>query len=813
MHTQNRGSPTTTTVVKSKRKYKDVFLKVDLDLHFNTYATEESRIAVRSKDIIDSRVVIYLDDRYDCVPFSVDGPLQNFTAKVNLVGVLKKSHRHRVKVNAIPIDTRICIQTYRKIPNENDDFCFVDNGFCTFLLSAGESGQAEDDTAAPYYLSPPPQSQVTLKREADLVLKTVHEDNVKGRIILKAAHARMGLFSPNKNINSYSKVAEDASANGKGKALPMAFYSSPRVIYNVKESQVGFERAMEPYFKQYQAESQLFSPSIVGTDKIKCPFCPSEDTFADDRNEFSPLAAYMFYPKPSVSLEYWVNALNIAADRMGSTVQQLDTFYDGDVFQNTQEKANFAVKLSCQYAQLFDYVSDTSVDSRTGKKSNIEMFGDALQTLCGDCEDLALAVYAMADNLTYHVDLPGLNEYISRFGTKDGWSTLQYVRWFLRCYVPVLTIDGVSSAHVNKKTVIDGGKEQKEGEVKIDGAHAANVFFPMDYFSQALSRWEPNQVIVKELEKQLSYRINELQHITGKSIMQRADFVRFLSTLPVLMGEGTGLLNPQPKTDSHFDLNREMNSSELFRKKMKRELTFPVENNPFYKAVLFGTSTLFMQRLALKSGTFRFTYIDAHPQMDDFTRYPGGGTLSTGILFSDLINRRADVAAIPYGLAIKNGPNESAKVRFKDSQGETVSVPAEFTDEQMEYIKLSAVVRVPPLAITMSEETTKKAEYKNSNRGKPRMIVQMEDKLRTMLTGRGIAKQEGGGGGGAAVSLLIRRYYVKEESLTDRFFNEMIALVSYLLRKDAPLTDVKFTYECHSDCFGIWRVSFYFSSN
>lgn len=762
----------------------DCCLKVNLDLEFNTYATEESRIALRTKDIADSMVVVYLDTRYDGKPFSIIGPLENFSSKITLTGTLKRAHKHRIEKRSVPSDTRICVQTYRLIENENGDYCWVDNGMCTFLLT--DNHIAFHDTT-PYYKSSPRTKRME-RRSSDLVMKTVHEDTVKGRITLNRINGHLERHSG----GNYS-VTDHVS---KGKVLPMSFYPSPRLINNVKSEQNGFEHAMTPYFKQYMEESKLFAPSIIGTDKIKCPFCPSEDTFADNRTEFSPLAAYMFYPKPQVSIGYWVQALKIATDRMGKSIENMDQFYESPIDEDVNEKANFAVKLCAQYAQLFDYVSDTSVDSRTGKKTGIEMFGDALRTLCGDCEDLSLAVYAMAENMAYHVSIPSLNEYISIFGTNAGWLTLHYVRWFLRCYVPVLTIDGVSSAHVNKKTNDDNG------EVRIDGAHGAIVFFPMDYFSQALSRWEPNQIIVKEIEKQMIYRLNELQHITRRSIMLKDQFKSFLSTLPVLMGEGTGLLNPLAKTDAAYDLNRDMSASELLRKKVKRELVFPVENNPFYKAILFGTSTLFMERLPVQIGTFRFTYVSPDSQFNDAVRYPSNKALSTGILFSDLINKRADIAVIPYGMAIKNGPNAGAVMPLTTSKGEMVTIPVEFSAEQMNYIKLSSVVRVPPLPVTITEEAIQDEKDKNSDRGKPRLIVNMEDRINRMLGQNGDMNAE--------TPLLKRRCYVKEVNMNKRLADEMVALVGYLLRKRIPIHSFDVTYEKHSIYLGMWRISFFF---
>ena len=476
----------------------------------------------------------------------------------------------------------------------------------------------------------------------------------------------------------------------------------------------------ELYFKEYSKENAYFKDWISGANNINCPFYPSQVTIMDSQ-VFLPYVAYAIYEPSLVSSVFWMDALKIMSSRRGfSNVDDYCDFFFSEK-ATLENRAIHAMDMVCQLAHTMEYIADQVVDPVTREIKKIEIFGDALFTFDGDCDDLASVVFQLFDDFSLRqrfvenvsCDSPTIQN-VKR--------VLNRMQSLLKRYVPFMCIEGVTSASAQNQHDIE--------KTEITGAHAAIKCLPIWYVKKCIANWNPSHPIV---DTSLSYDVN-VSHVPGGPfnylpfVDKRAssakkeegggeDYEEWEKKLPVLIGEGTGMLNsggePDPCTQAGF---RKFVYSCKATKCSKKHLYPPKGTSPFYKAILFASTNRFINDF--KIGTFRFCQKDPHRRHKESETATAIATddapeFCRGVLFSDLIHMSETVALIPYGDA-RDIVNDKKKKKAKEDEERDYLMPTtattpkrngekktyfEFSDTQLHILKETLKTRLKPKPI------------------------------------------------------------------------------------------------------------------
>lgn len=420
-------------------------------------------------------------------------------------------------------------------------------------------------------------------------------------------------------------------------------------------------KCMEEYSMEYKKEDATFSDWIEGADQVHCPFYPSQVTINDTRL-FLPFASYMCYEPVTIDRQYWINAFIIMCSRRGydSINSYLKSVMDDNDEYMASQIAICAMDMICQLPHSMEYISDQFIDPITKKIKKIENFGDALFAYCGDCEDLSSAIFQLFDDFVLRQSFKVLESDDDKESTKTILMILKHMQTVLGIYIPFLCIEGVSCASAQNQHELKSQQHHKEEEeeesVKITGAHAAIKFIPRTYFKQCLEQWRPNHPIAQLKPQDLNFKVDTrrvcggpFKHLpfidNNNSNNNESVLYPWESDMPILIGEGTGMLNSGGEDDPCYDVSlRKLIYTCKAMKASKKPLYPPKGTSPFYKAILFGCTNRFIRDYNI--GSFRFckktntSSVFGLHKSTEFHR---------GILFADLIAMDPNIAVIPYG--------------------------------------------------------------------------------------------------------------------------------------------------------------------
>lgn len=511
------------------------------------------------------------------------------------------------------------------------------------------------------------------------------------------------------------------------------------VNYKSNTNKLIFEKhQLDCYFKEFLKENAYFKDWISGANNINCPYYPSQVTVMDTQL-FLPYSAYVIYEPALITPKFWVDALYIMSSRRGysSVDEYFDFFFEKTV--NVETHAIHAMDMVCQLAHTMEYIADQVIDPLTKDVKKIEIFGDALFTFDGDCDDLASVVFQMFDDFSLRQRFEDSKDDSNT--TRKSKTVLRRMREVLKKYVPFMCIEGVTSASAQNQHDIK--------KTEITGAHAAIKCLPIWYVKQCISNWNPSHPIVNT---SLSYDVN-ISHAPGgpfhylpfvKSLHHHSNAELNISTmkddeeeewekdLPILIGEGTGMLNsggePDPCSNPTF---RRFVYSCKETKSAKKHLYPPKGTSPFYKAILFASTNRFIEDF--KIGTFRFCQMnppsiptperedeeeEEEDEEDEEEKQPEQTIMSKdvfcrGVLFSDLIHMKEDIALIPYGDAREIVDIDKKKSDFllthtttnEDNMTSTKDVKekksySEFSDTLIHILKETLKTRLKPKPVT-----------------------------------------------------------------------------------------------------------------
>lgn len=436
---------------------------------------------------------------------------------------------------------------------------------------------------------------------------------------------------------------------------------------------------MQRYNENTDLLEASFQRFVRGIFKVRCTTAPASVTLSNTSLEI-PISTYVMGQELIVSTNYWVKAIVVFASRLfppdpnykgkdaalRAVIETRKAFFSGNSSRSDVEtKASLAVNFICQFPQMIEYIQDISYSPYDGKQKPTEIFGCAFVNNSADCEDVTKAIYLFFRAFTSSgLDFDGaLTTFfaddaeegatppspissppesgsapmaIARSALRDATkSILSEMQRILRAYVPFIVIEGVTAPNMehadrNEDERSSKGKRRRSREenipdteenkgIVITAAHGALKLIPRDYFSSCLTRWNPGH----RLTKYLVARVSE-------EAIRDPDLV---GTLPILIGEGTGILeggtrqDPSPK-------QRETVYSAPSTEKIKRPL-MPKNRNksPFYKALVFGFTDEFVRDFCI--GKFHFCTALRN------------GKVGRGQLFEDFMTRRSNTVIIP----------------------------------------------------------------------------------------------------------------------------------------------------------------------
>ena len=221
-----------------------------------------------------------------------------------------------------------------------------------------------------------------------------------------------------------------------------------------------------------------------------------------------PAIAYMMQPKPAgVSVEYFENALQIVMKREAIAPDELAALP-----VDSRRLATVAIQTLCLYCSYITYESDECwAPTKTGmKRMNMEEFELAELFDADDCEGVGFLILR-------------LQRYLLSVPNTTFSPALKRVCELLRLYVPLLLLCGVTSGDIG------GDFAALSAPDAHLGAHMFALFVPLGRMAAMINRC-PQQTL-------------DIDH--GRSLQFEQDRVDSMG-LPLLFGEGTGLLSPLP---------------------------------------------------------------------------------------------------------------------------------------------------------------------------------------------------------------------------------------------------------------------------
>lgn len=284
------------------------------------------------------------------------------------------------------------------------------------------------------------------------------------------------------------------------------------------------------------------------------------------RKGYAPGSMFDVFRPPKAHDEYFLNCLNLGAQRMFRSSEPVDLalMFLTDKIAMTV-RTTVVMWMLCVYVTNCAYIMD-EVDHNKRKSGSswskenleyIESFGDAEPGDTGDCEDFSRIIIKHVAALKYHRQ---------RHEDTTGASIIDKVVEILNRFVFCAGLCGVTSAS------IDFSKSEGENgrDVKLQG-HEAAFAIPKHIWFTAVSRCDPSHPIMK---------------FRDLALEDRTDVIYPL--------EGTGVLNPLPKEKTQAE---QQYQASLQLDDLRVEYTYhPSSTRNFYKVFrTFMTEEFFMQ--------------------------------------------------------------------------------------------------------------------------------------------------------------------------------------------------------------------------
>lgn len=566
------------------------------------------------------------------------------------------------QVAQLPADAKLCAQAYVTARNEFGIHGREDHGATTFdLRHVHREWDAAQRTGGAAAI------------QAPLAIHTT-QNKVTGVLALRI-----------------ERMSITAEAHG---VRPVSIgFAAPQPYMNVEENADRLSDAIREYMETFAEERGRFSDTVAGSENIVCPLDPSEATVLNSELPI-PLVGYALGETMRVDAGWWVQQAEIMADRQGYSLSEYAARYP-DLPLETQ--AAEALALVSQYPQQLTYIAD-----KVGGKGN-EMFGDALVVDYDDCDGLGLALELQRRQFV-ECDLAQASA-VGEAGVRAMFAHMQHIA---SQYVSALCIAGVSTSHV------ENVHERGAAGLRVDNAHFAIKYLPHPLFAQYVRNYQASHPLGHPQLVAACIRPRPAGAGGGSgagepfAIGAHDQSLRPVDPdqLPVLMGEGTGIMYPVQARDPLLE-ERARLYSHMAMGPIKKPQIPPPGASDFYRVSLIVFTNAFVDTHRI--GTFRFCTPNAALERE--------GKYSRGALFTDIMAKRPDLMLVPFGFSQRDSPvtpsisvplpPHLARVEGHSDGGSSGTgrgtatrinprfVP-EFTHGQLQMIRSTIKTRVPP---------------------------------------------------------------------------------------------------------------------
>jgi hypothetical protein len=285
--------------------------------------------------------------------------------------------------------------------------------------------------------------------------------------------------------------------------------SLPTVLRFGRSYRAKYQELIGARIKEEAAAERALEPYEANSDRVRMVDFKNDIT---ERAGTLPCFAFLLDPTPASTESFFLRIANYI-DKRGEMAQY------SSLSQEAQT-AIYAVRLLTFLPQWLEYQPDYFT-AAGGERIEVDRFCNALTTTADDCDGLTRAIIAIHDSLLacYHAGKLHDKRLVSAARILD--------EYYVPCAMLCGTADtGSASSSSSSSSHHDRG---------ISGAHFAALFLPIDYFVACVKRW-------------LGPHTSNVWSAVG----QKA------TTLPVLYGEGTALVDPYGLEDPAPKLRRHL---------------------------------------------------------------------------------------------------------------------------------------------------------------------------------------------------------------------------------------------------------------
>jgi hypothetical protein len=590
---------------------------------------------------------VYLDSSFTSLQNATTQPyvLIKNPQKMNSLDVTKNTlHGDTSFIHGIlPLDSRLCIQLFSTTLADNGSRCLEEAGSGFVLLKDLLSGWEQQQQQQ--------QQGKSIPIKVGLAITSIDRYIKKG----------------------YLEIILDMCKIGSN----ITWQKEPNPFQNLSQNKPHIDKMLDFYTNNYYREIKSLKITRKGMETISCASSPSDATYLEGAR-FLPTAGFLYFPAPSFFNEvFWMNILNLLSQREGYT--DVMSFCDNFLTKcDTPLRASWLFKLILLYPQSFEYISDNMWDSSAQRKICVELFSEALLTRSGDCEDMAKAIMKV---FLAFVENPPVTIVV---GKEKIYTTFKEMHRIAVRYIDIFHFFAVTAVNPNKTTSISKKDHHHQDNQKLT-AHAAVIFWPYDYFRECIGRYSSKHPLSQlELYKNRILKMEEkfpqLPSPTTNGFPAELPSPLMIvdEQLPMMLGEGTGMVSPWLKENDSIAKTRKYFYKFPMFSISKKPLYSSEKQETFYKMVASGISNRFINSHQI--ATF---YVSSplptaaklpinHPYKELQVTSGNIPNFSRGVSFALLMQKHESVFLIPSGFNVDN-KRKRAHEEVKDYEGTKVA--------------------------------------------------------------------------------------------------------------------------------------------
>jgi hypothetical protein len=362
------------------------------------------------------------------------------------------------------------------------------------------------------------------------------------------------------------------------------------------------------------------------------------------------------------------------------------------------------------------------------------------------------------------------------------------MKQMLGLYEPIFCILGVTSSHAENAP---GGKVPD-----VTGAHAAVFFLPRDYYTQCVANWSTQHPVAQRVIGQHRTISDQLGHLE--------------QPLPILVGEGTGIMEPGARTDPCLAQRKLVAQCPGTNPGQIKKMLYngPAgSSSSFYKVLIFGASPA-----AAARGERTLTWRFAQRQAD--------GEYSKGIRFEQLMVRDPSICLVPYGGTAYGLADQLERNVHELSHKELQHLASGFGIETDALFESQELTVGRAVADVKYKRSFKKGGYTTRDfhgHAKWHRELRLGDVVSEATEGEeftdyqsrvmaNVAKTRAGGRRNCEGTHVVHEFLHPDQLEQPKLLR---SIAQHVRQNQAQIVGFDYTYEWHSEALQAWRLNFY----